>query len=151
MLRATRLRALPLLAISALGLGSCKQFGFQDHSVPVQRDEVVATSGVRYEDLYLGKGKPAGPGETLMLDYTVWLKDGTRVDSTLDRGVPQPVKIGDAFIEGLNEGLASMRADGRRRIEVPAKLAYGAKGVEGLIPPNSDLVFEVHVIEIRTH
>lgn len=136
-------------ACALLALASCRQLGFQDRPIAVQRDEVVASSGVRYEDLYLGKGKPAGPGDTLTLDYTVWLKDGKRVDSTLDRGVPQPVKIGDAFLEGLNEGLTSMRIDGRRRIEIPAKLAYGAKGVEGMIPPNSDLIFEVHVIEIQ--
>ncbi|MBL8859928.1 MAG: FKBP-type peptidyl-prolyl cis-trans isomerase [Planctomycetes bacterium] len=142
-----------LLAVVALTLltQSCRQLGFQDRPVPVDRDEVVTQDGVRYEEIYVGKGTIAGKGDEVLLDYTVWLADkaGTRVDSTLDRGVPVRVRIGDAFIDGLNTGLMSIQPTGRRRITVPARQAYGATGVEGMIPPNADLVFEVHAIEVK--
>lgn len=137
--------------IAALTCAACRQIGFQDRPVRVDRDEVVTVSGVRYEDLFAGKGPHAGPGDTLLLDYTVWTDDAARamVDSTIERGVPVEMKIGEAIVEGLNDGLMSLRTDGRRRIHVPARQAYGEKGIEGLVPPNTDLVFEVHVIEIR--
>lgn len=135
----------------ALALASCRQMGFQDHPVQLDREEVVTASGVRYSDLFHGKGPVAGPGDELLVDYTAWTDDAARttIDSTLDRGVPVAMKIGDAPVEGLNDGLMSLQADGRRRIRVPAKLAYGEAGIEGLVPPNTDLVFEVHVIEVR--
>jgi FKBP-type peptidyl-prolyl cis-trans isomerase len=106
-----------------------------------------------FEDLFVGKGSIAGPGDEVLIDYTVWLDDAekTRVDSTLDRGVPVKVKIGSAFIDGLNTGLASIQPNGRRKIFVPARQAYGEKGVEGAIPPNSNLVFEVNAIEVKPH
>ena len=53
------------------------------------------------------------------------------------------------FVRGLDEGLLNMKPDGRRRIRVPAALAYGEKGIENVIPPNSDLMFEVHMIEVH--
>jgi peptidylprolyl isomerase len=139
------------LALVPLIGSACRQIGFQDRPVPIDHDEVVTTTGVRYEDLFQGQGATVGQGDDVLLDYTVWLDDAaqTRVDSTLDRGVPMHVKVGQAFIEGLNFGLLSMQPNGRRRIHVPAHLAYGARGVEGMIPPNSNLVFEVHAIEVH--
>lgn len=142
--------AVALTLVSLFG-GACRQIGFQDRPVPIDRDEVVTTTGVRYEDLFQGHGPTAGPGDDVLLDYTVWIDDAahTRVDSTLDRGVPMKVKLGEAFVEGLNFGLVSIQPNGRRRIHVPAHLAYGAQGVEDLIPPDSNLVFEVHALEVR--
>lgn len=140
-----------VLLVSLTALSSCRQMGFQDHPVRIDRDEIVTASGVRYHDLFKGKGPHAGPGDEVLLDYTAWTDDAahTQIDSTLDRGVPVPMKIGEAAIEGLNDGLMSLQADGRRRIHVPAKLAYGSQGIEGLVPPDTNLVFEVHAIEIR--
>lgn len=139
------------LAIVVLATSACRQIGFQDRPVRIDRDEVVTTTGVRYEDLFLGKGAAAGPTDEVLLDYTVWLDDAahTRVDSTLDRGVPVRVQLGAAFVAGLDAGLMSIQPSGRRRIHVPAHLAYGATGVEGMIPPNADLVFEVLALEVR--
>lgn len=139
------------LAIGLAALAACRQIGFQDHPVHIDRDEVVTASGVRYSDVFRGKGPVAGPGDEVLLDYTAWTDDDARtsIDSTVDRGVPVVMKIGEAPVEGLNDGLMSMQADGRRVVHVPAKLAYGESGVEGLVPPNTNLVFEVHVIEVR--
>ena len=147
-----RLALLAVLAATLTTLG-CRQFGFQDRPAPIDRDEVVTQDGVRYEDIYVGKGTIAGKGDEVLLDYTVWLADAaqTRLDSTLDRGVPVRVRIGEAFIDGLNTGLMSIQPTGRRRISVPARQAYGKKGVEGMVPPDADLVFEVHAIEVKPH
>lgn len=134
----------------ALTSGGCRHVGFDARPVEIKYDTVVVPDGVKYEDLFVGKGPVAGTGDEVLLDYTVWLADGaqTRVDSTLDRGVPVRVKLGEAFIDGLDSGLMSIQPNGRRKIFVPARQAYGAMGVEGAIPANADLQFEVHVLEV---
>lgn len=139
------------LAVVAFATSACRHIGFQDRPVRLDHDEVVTTTGVRYEDLFKGQGPAAGPADEVLLDYTVWIDDESheRVDSTLDRGVPVPVVLGQAFIAGLDVGLMSIQATGRRRVHVPAHLAYGAAGVPGMIPPNANLVFEVLALEVR--
>ena len=142
-----------LVLVLAFVAGGCRHFGFHDRPVEVDRNTVVVQDGVTYEELFVGQGTPAGAEDTVLIDYTVWLADGTetRVDSTLDRGVPVNVKLGSAFVDGLNSGLMSIRANGRRKVFVPAQQAYGAKGVEGAIPPDADLVFEIHALEVHPH
>ncbi|MDZ4771609.1 MAG: FKBP-type peptidyl-prolyl cis-trans isomerase [Planctomycetota bacterium] len=145
------MRLIALVVVLTLGVSSCRHIGFQARPVEVDRDTVVAVDGVRYEELFVGKGSIAGVGDEVLIDYTVWLDDAakSRVDSTLDRGVPVRVTIGQAFVGGLNTGLMTIQPTGRRKIFVPARQAYGAKGVEGVVPPNADLVFEVHAIEVK--
>lgn len=142
-----------LVAALALACSGCRHFGFQDHPVPIDRDEIVAPDGVRYEELFVGRGAIAAQGDVVLLDYTVWLADGsdTRVDSTLDRGVPVRVTIGSAFVDGLDSGLIGVQPNGRRRIHVPSRQAYGSKGVPDMVPPDADLVFDVHVLEVHPH
>ena len=130
-------------------IAACAQIGLQHRPVPMSHREVTTSSGVTFEDEFLGSGPAAMMGDELRLDYTLWLEDGTRIDSTLDRGVPEPMRIGQAPVKGLNDGLVGMQPEGRRRIVVPPELGYGARGVEGMIPPNAKLVFEVHVLEVR--
>jgi FKBP-type peptidyl-prolyl cis-trans isomerase len=147
------MRPTALVLVLAFAAGGCRHFGFQDRAVEVDRNTIAAADGVTYEELFIGQGKPAGPADSVLIDYTVWLADGTetRVDSTLDRGVPVLVTLGSAFVDGLNSGLANIRANGRRKVFVPAQQAYGSKGVEGAIPPDMDLVFEVHALEVHPH
>lgn len=140
--------AAAVLAI-ALGGAACRQIGFQNRPVPIDREPVTMTNGVRYEETFLGSGPAAVHGDELLLDYAVTLVDGTRIDSTVDRGVPVKMEIGNALVPGLDDALVSMRPGSCRRIFVPSALAYGDKGVEDMIPPNSDLVFEVHVLEVH--
>lgn len=145
-------RVLLVLGLALAGC-SCRHVGFDARPVEVKHPTVVVEDGVKYEDLSIGTGAVARAGDEVLIDYTVWLADGaqTRVDSTLDRGVPVRVKIGAAFVDGLNSGLMSIQKDGRRKIFVPARQAYGEVGVEGAIPPNADLEFEVHAIEVKGH
>jgi FKBP-type peptidyl-prolyl cis-trans isomerase len=141
------LRIGTLACVLALAAG-CRQLSLQAKPVDVHSEEVSTESGVRYEDRVLGEGEPAAHGDQVQIDYTVWLESGERVDSTLDRGVPITVKIGEAPIKGLDEGLVGMRCKGHRRLVIPSELAYGKEGVEGLFPPDANLVFEVTLVKL---
>ena len=136
-------RALLLLLLCS----GCRHIGLQPRPVAMNHREVKLSSGVVYEDLFVGSGVCATRGDVLEIDYTLWLEDGTRVDSTLDRGVPEPVRIGEAYVKGLDDGLVGMQVGGRRRILVPPDLGFGSAGLEvPFVPPNATLVFEVHVV-----
>lgn len=139
-------RALAGVAALAIACTSCSA---TRRATQYDAPSVRTTTGVVYEELLQGAGEPAALGDEVLLDYVVSLEDGTRVDSTLDRGLPVPVRLGEAFLHGLDDGLLGIRADGRRRIVVPPALAYGDEGVAGLVPPGATLVFEVHAIEVR--
>lgn len=136
------------LGLVLVALSSCAHFGLQRRPVSVRRNYATTPSGLKYEDLFLGEGITAGPGDQATFDYTVWLENGERVDSTLDRGVPLTVTLGSAPVPGLNDGLVGMQRGGRRRLTVPPNLAYGSEGVPDLIPPDATLIFEVHVIDV---
>lgn len=114
----------------------------------VERGEVTTTSGVKYEDTFLGNGPAAVFGDKVIFEYTLWLEDGARIDSTADRGYPVEVVLGSAALKGWNDGLLGIQTQGDRRITVPPELAYGAQGLPGLIPPNATLIFEVHVLAV---
>jgi len=146
------MRALAWVALlgvaSALG-ASCRQLGLGSSPVPVNRESVKTTSGLAYEEIFVGTGPAAKAGDEVTFEYTVWLRDGTRVDSTYDRGVAITVEIGRAALPAWNEGLLGIQPQGRRRLTVPPELAYGEEGVEGMIPPNSTLVIEVLALEVK--
>ena len=137
-----------VLALAALPAG-CRQIGFDARPVTIDREPVTMTNGVRYQEVFLGSGPAAVHDDELLLDYVVTLPDGTRVDSTLERGVPVTMTIGSALVPGLDHALVGMKPGGCRRVFVPAALAYGEAGVEDLVPPDSDLVFDVRLIEVR--
>ncbi len=143
------MRRVAASALLLLGSASCQHFSLERLPSAVERGESVTSGGVRWHDLFVGDGPAATAGDTLVCDYTTWLADGARVDSTLDRGVPLEFVLGAAPLEGLNQGLLGMRPGGRRRLHVPPALAYGSKGVEDMIPPDAALDFEVHVLEVR--
>ena len=132
----------------ALLLASCAHIGLQPHPLPLHRGEIPTTSGLRYEDLFLGEGPAAMPGDEVTFEYTVWLENGARVDSTYDRGVAITVKLGSAPLKAWDDGLPGIQAQGRRRLVVPPHLAYGSKGVEDMIPPDATLIIEVLVLEV---
>jgi peptidylprolyl isomerase len=138
-----------IVAVAAVLCCACANLSVPAEPNGVDRGEVTTTSGVKYEDTFLGQGPAAMNGDEVLFDYTLWLEDGTRVDSTSDRGAPVKVVIGSAPIKGWNDGLLGIQAQGERRITVPSELGYGAEGVPGMIPPNSVLFFAVHAIEVR--
>jgi FKBP-type peptidyl-prolyl cis-trans isomerase len=137
------------IALLAPLCGGCSNLGWGRRPVEVERQAFSLPSGLRYEVLFLGTGPEAQAEDVVAFDYTAWLEDGTRIDSTLDRGVPVEGRVADAPLAGLAQGIVGMRAGGRRRLHVPPELAYGAAGVEGLVPPHAALVFDVHLLSIE--
>jgi peptidylprolyl isomerase len=111
-------------------------------------------SGLRYQDLKEGTGaKPEG-GQTCVVHYTGWLwedgKKGKKFDSSVDRGEPFKFPVGKGrVIKGWDEGVASMKAGGKRLLLIPPKLAYGALGAGDDIPGNATLLFEVELIGVE--
>jgi FKBP-type peptidyl-prolyl cis-trans isomerase len=109
----------------------------------------TTASGLIYEELVLGEGEEAISGQHVTVHYTGWLTDGTKFDSSKDRGDPFSFHLGKGqVIKGWDEGVAGMKVGGRRKLTIPAQLGYGARGAGGVIPPNATLVFEVELLEI---
>lgn len=106
---------------------------------------------LKIEDIRLGSGKECVKGALILAHYTGWLEDGTKFDSSHDRGRPFECVIGvRRVIAGWDKGLMGMREGGRRRLFVPAHLAYGERQVGPFIRPNSNLIFEIELLEVRT-
>jgi FKBP-type peptidyl-prolyl cis-trans isomerase len=106
--------------------------------------------GVEYKDLKEGDGAEAREGDRVKVHYTGWLKANSRkFDSSHDRGKPFEFTLGEGeVIRGWDDGVAGMKVGGKRRLVIPSKLGYGEKGAGTDIPPNSDLVFLVELLEI---
>ena len=113
-------------------------------------DEVTTTSGLKYQDTKVGTGTEAKAGQTAVVHYTGWLTNGTKFDSSKDRGQPFTFPLGGGrVIKGWDEGVQGMKVGGTRKLTIPANLGYGAQGAGGVIPPNATLVFEVDLLELR--
>lgn len=111
---------------------------------------ITTSSGLRYEILKAGQGEEARPGQTVVVHYTGWLENGTKFDSSLDRGQPFDFPLGGGrVIRGWDEGVAGMKVGEKRKLIIPASLGYGARGAGGKIPPNATLIFEVELLKLR--
>ena len=110
---------------------------------------ITTASGLQYEDLVEGTGPMPKTGQTAQVHYTGWLTNGTKFDSSLDRGQPFAFPVGmGRVIKGWDEGVATMKEGGKRKLTIPAHLGYGAQGAGGVIPPNATLVFEVDLLKV---
>lgn len=106
-----------------------------------------AVTALSAEDLVVGNGKAVVVTDNVTVHYTGWLAtDGTVFDSSVQRGQPATFPL-SGVIQGWQEGIPGMKVGGKRRLVIPAELAYGSQGTGG-IPPNSALVFEVELINI---
>jgi peptidylprolyl isomerase len=106
---------------------------------------------LKITDEVIGTGKEAVKGALLFVNYEGFLKDGTKFDSSYDRGRPFQFVIGTGrVIKGWDQGVMGMREGGKRSLSVPAHLAYGERQIGDLIKPHSDLFFEVELLEVRT-
>lgn len=110
---------------------------------------VTTDSGLKYEVLKAGDGATPKTGQTVVVHYTGTLEDGTKFDSSRDRGQPFSFKLGvGQVIKGWDEGLSTMKVGDRRKLTIPPELGYGARGAGGVIPPNATLIFDVELLKI---
>jgi FKBP-type peptidyl-prolyl cis-trans isomerase len=107
-------------------------------------------SGLQYSIDRPGTGAQPLPGQTVSVHYTGWLTDGTKFDSSRDRGRPFEFPLGQGrVIRGWDEGVAAMRIGEVRTLIIPPDLGYGARGAGGVIPPDATLVFKVELLSAR--
>ena len=113
--------------------------------------EIVTTdSGLQYVEIEVGTGAMPEPGQTLVVHYTMWVKAADDlIDSSIGREPFEFVLGGGTVIAGFDEGLSTMREGGRRRLVIPPKLGYGDDDDYPEVPPNSTLVFDVELVEVR--
>lgn len=104
---------------------------------------------LKVEDLTIGTGDEAVAGKKVQVHYTGTLTDGSKFDSSLDRGTPFEFVLGmGQVIQGWDQGVAGMKVGGQRRLTVPPEMGYGARGFPPVIPPNSTLVFDVQLLGV---
>ena len=107
----------------------------------VTGDPTKTASGLEYWDIKVGTGAVAESGQHVKVDYTGWLTNGKKFDSSVGTGKPFEFVLGAGqVIKGWDEGVTGMKVGGKRQLRIPPELAYGAKGYPGVIPANSTLI-----------
>ena len=148
-----------ILVLAALLTFGCQRASDQAGSPPGTSGEKASAmdekmektaSGLQYVDTKVGTGASPKTGQTAVVHYTGWLLDGKKFDSSKDRGQPFTFAVGRGqVIKGWDEGVATMKVGGVRKLIIPPELGYGARGAGGAIPPNATLTFDVELLEIR--
>ncbi|MBX7097234.1 MAG: FKBP-type peptidyl-prolyl cis-trans isomerase [Myxococcaceae bacterium] len=104
---------------------------------------------LKIEDLKVGTGKEAKAGQQVTVHYVGTLTNGSKFDSSRDRGEGFDFALGAGeVIKGWDQGVAGMKVGGLRKLTIPPELGYGARGFPPVIPPNSTLVFEVELLDV---
>lgn len=116
-----------------------------------QAKNASSSAKVEITDVVVGTGAEAVNGKVLAVHYTGRLQNGTKFDSSLDRGTPFEFRLGaHHVISGWEEGIAGMKVGGKRTLVIPPSMGYGASGTpDGTIPPNATLVFDVELVRVR--
>jgi FKBP-type peptidyl-prolyl cis-trans isomerase len=109
---------------------------------------ITTPSGLKIEDNVVGTGKQCPPGARVKVHYRGTLMNGTEFDSSYSRNQPIEFPLG-GVIQGWQEGVPGMKVGGKRRLTIPYKLAYGEAGSPPDIPPRSDLIFEIELLEVK--
>ena len=110
----------------------------------------MTSTGLQIEKLTEGTGATPKTGDRVTVHYTGWLTDGSKFDSSVDRGQPFVFTIGRGqVIGGWDQGVATMKVGDKVRLTIPPELGYGARGAGGVIPPNATLIFEVELLGVE--
>ena len=116
----------------------------------VTGDPVKTASGLEYWDIKVGTGAVAEAGKKVKVDYTGWLTNGKKFDSSVGTGRSMDFLLGGGqVIKGWDEGVAGMKVGGKRQLRIPPDLAYGAGGYSTVIPPNATLIFDVQLVDVK--
>ena len=119
-----------------------------ESTCPVTGEAVVTASGLRYFDTVVGEGaQPPDSTAKVRVHYTGYLNDGTKFDSSVDRGQPAEFPL-NGVIPGWTEGVGSMKVGGKRKLIIPFSMGYGQQGRPPTIPPYATLVFDIELIAI---
>ena len=113
--------------------------------------EAIETgSGLKVYIVEEGSGEPAAAGKTVKVHYHGMLEDGTKFDSSFERGEPIEFKLGEGrVIPGWEEGIAMLTAGTKAQLVIPSELAYGDRGAGGVIPPGATLIFDVELLSVK--
>lgn len=143
--------ALFALFLSACGDEAGPKAGAAGSEFQVDSAALTKTaSGLQYQDVVTGSGPTAASGQIAVVHYTGWLTDGTKFDSSRDRGEPFSFPLGGGqVIPGWDEGVAGMKVGGRRKLVIPPELGYGEMGSPPVIPAAATLVFDVELLELQ--
>jgi FKBP-type peptidyl-prolyl cis-trans isomerase len=115
-----------------------------------ENNMLASSGGLKIEDIKVGTGPEVQSGDTIRIHYNGTLLNGKEFDSSYKRGQPFETRIGVGnVIEGWEMGIPGMKVGGKRKLIIPPALAYGSKAVGNVIEPNSTLVFEVELVEIK--
>jgi peptidylprolyl isomerase len=140
-----------LLVLCAAAIATTLLFAQQPPASPtkVEGKGVTKPGGLQYWDIKEGTGRTAVKGSNVVMNYTGWLENGKRFDSSIGRG-PFPVELGMGnVIKGWDEGIVGMKVGGKRQLKIPPDMAYGPSGHPPQIPPNSTLIFDVELVAIK--
>jgi FKBP-type peptidyl-prolyl cis-trans isomerase len=121
-----------------------------DTITPEENKAMDEVKELKIEDLKVGSGKEAVSGSKITVNYSGTLLNGTKFDSSYDRGVPFSFTLGAGeVIAGWDQGFEGMKVGGKRKLTIPSSLAYGKTGAGELIPPDATLIFEVELLEVE--
>jgi FKBP-type peptidyl-prolyl cis-trans isomerase len=142
-----------IAAVGSVGLSSCNK-KTEDAAGTAATGAAAPQpngGGLMIEEVKAGEGAVATKGKTVSVHYTGKLTNGTKFDSSLDRGQPIEFVLGAGMvIKGWDQGIDGMKVGGKRKLTIPPELAYGARGTPGgPIPPNATLVFDVELVGVK--
>jgi len=138
------------LIIIIFTLAACNSTPVTSTNTQTKENETMSVTQLEMTDQTVGTGDEAVAGKKVTVHYTGTLTDGTKFDSSKDRGEPFTFTLGAGqVIPGWDQGVAGMKVGGVRKLVIPSSLAYGQRGVPGVIPPDSTLVFDVELISVE--